>query len=275
MRAADGHFRRLSRRKCPIASAAALAVALAGCGGDGEDDEPLTVSAASSLAEAFEAYGQETEIDERFSFAGSGDLAAQIRQGAPVDVFASANTSLPEALHEEGLVGEPVTFIANELVLAVPRDSLLLDSSFTAKLDGRSPLELIADLSEIDVVIGAEGVPVGDYTREVLSELPPGDEAAILEAVRSEESDVKGIVAKLTTGAADAGFVYASDVDAAGGEVVGIPLPDEIAPDVEYGVAVVSDTDSAEGAEAFVDGLLEGAGREALLHAEFLPPEGE
>ena len=106
--------------------AVALGIALAGCGGDDEGDEEaqeLTVSAASSLTEAFEVYGEGTEIDEKFSFAGSDDLAAQIREGAPVDVFASANTSLPDALFEEGLVDEPTTFIANELVLAVPEDS--------------------------------------------------------------------------------------------------------------------------------------------------------
>ena len=126
-----------------------------------------------------------------------------------------------------------------------------------------------------DVVIGAEGVPVGDYTREVLAGLPAAKEKAILSKVRSEEPDVKSIVAKLTTGAADAGFVYASDVDAAGGELVAIELPAELQPVVEYGVAIVSDSDSPDAAQEFIDGLLDGAGREALLDAEFLPPEGE
>ena len=123
----DGQKRLRYRRKCPlivVTTSIALALAAAGCGGDddeGEEEaEELTVSAASSLTEAFEAYGSETEIEEKFSFAGSDDLAAQIREGAPVDVFASANTSLPDALFEEGLVDEPTTFIANELVLAVP-----------------------------------------------------------------------------------------------------------------------------------------------------------
>ncbi len=184
-----------------------MAVAFAGCGGDDEDEAQrnpeLTVSAASSLTEAFETYGEETEIEEKFSFAGSDDLAAQIRQGAPVDVFAAANTSLPDALYEEGLVEEPTTFIANELVLAVPEDANITS---------------IGDLtrSDRDLVIGAEGVPVGDYTREVLGGLDGGVENSILANVRSEEPDVKSIVAKLATGAADAGFVYASDVDAAG-----------------------------------------------------------
>ncbi len=255
------------------------AFAFAGCGESGEDEGAgeLTVSAASSLTEAFEGYGEKTEAEERFSFAGSDDLAAQIRQGAPVDVFAAANTSLPEALFDEGLVEEPTGFIANALVLAVPKDSLLLDNDFVEGLGGppRSPLELLGDLSETDIVIGAEGVPVGDYTREVLSKLPESDEEVILEKVRSEEPDVKSIVAKLTTGAADAGFVYASDVDAAEGELVAVELPDELQPVVGYSVAIVSGSDNSENAQEFIDGLLEGAGREALLDAGFLLPKGE
>ena len=99
---------------------------------------------------------------------------------------------------------------------------------------------------------------------------------SIFNSVRSEEPDVKSIVAKLATGAADAGFVYASDVDAAGDDLVAIELSELIAnPMVEYGVAVVSDSDNPDAAQEFIDGLLEGAGREALLDAEFLPPEGE
>jgi molybdate transport system substrate-binding protein len=261
-----------------FAVAAALAVALAGCGGDDDEsdeysEEPheLTVSAASSLADAFEAYAEETEIEERFSFAGSDDLAAQIRQGAPVDVFAAANTSLPDALYEEGLVEEPANFIANELVLAVPADS-----PFAGDKGAQVLSSLAGDIREQpDLVIGAEGVPVGDYTREALSLLPAPEENGILSKVRSEEPDVKSIVAKLVTGAADVGFVYASDVDAAGGELVAIHLPADLEPVVEYGVAIVADSDNPEGAKEFIDGLLGGAGRETLLGAEFLLPEGE
>jgi molybdate transport system substrate-binding protein len=237
-----------------------VALVLAGCGDDDADE--LTVSAASSLTEPFDTYGETTEIDEAFSFAGSDDLAAQIRQGAPVDVFASANTNLPDALFEEGLVEKPTTFIANELVVAVPADSDIADIEDVASPD-RS------------VVIGAEGVPVGDYTSEVLGGLSVALEKSILANVRSEEADVKSIVAKLVAGAADAGFVYASDVDAADGDLVAIELPDDVSPDVQYGVAVVANSDNPEAAQDFIDGLIDGAGREALLDADFLPPEGE
>jgi molybdate transport system substrate-binding protein len=260
--AAAGPSGRTLLRIGPTALVAALAIA--GCGEDGGDDDAgeLTVSAASSLTEAFEAYGERTEIEEKFSFAGSDDLAAQIRQGAPVDVFAAANTSLPEALHEEGLVGEPTNFIANELVLAVPAGSQI------------TKLHQVGE-SGVDVVVGARGVPVGDYTREAINRIDGSLPGEILDNVRSEEPDVKSIVAKLATGAADAGFVYASDVDAAGDDLVAIELSELIAPDVEYGIAIVSESDNAEAAQEFVDGLLDGAGREALLGAEFLPPEGD
>src|SRR3954451_16501445 len=103
---------------------------LAGCGSS--DDTPaakpqLTVSAAASLKNAFTAYGQAFDAaDVRASFAGSDELAAQIRQGVKPDVFASANTKLPNELYKEGLVEKPVVFAANELVLAVPADSALL-----------------------------------------------------------------------------------------------------------------------------------------------------
>ena len=246
------------------AASAVLALALAGCGGN-----ELTVSAASSLTEAFEAYGETTEIEESFSFAGSDELAAQIRKGAPVDVFASANTSLPEALFEEGLVEEPLVFTSNELVLAVPKDSVL----YGYELPDTSPLAFLGEVSHFDLVIGARGVPVGDYTRELLSKLPAAVEAQIFDKVRSEEPDVKGIVGKLVAGAADAGFVYASDVEATNGELVEIELPTDLQPEVKYGVAVVSKSENAEAAQEFVDGLLEGAGRDALLESGFRKPE--
>ncbi|MDQ3758448.1 MAG: molybdate ABC transporter substrate-binding protein [Actinomycetota bacterium] len=261
-------------RRSGLLLASALLLGLAGCGEDDEEQggAELTVSAASSLTEAFERYGGETSIEERFSFTGSDDLAAQIRQGAPVDVFASADTSLPEALFEEGLVEEPEVFISNELVVAVSSDSNLRD---TQVLRRRTGLTALSSPRGIDLVIGAEGVPVGEYTREILAKLPKAVEEGILANARSEEPDVKGIVAKLITGAADAGFVYASDVDASGGELTASKLPPELDPVVSYGVAAVSDSDNSAAAQAFIDGLLGGAGREALLDAGFLEPKGE
>jgi molybdate transport system substrate-binding protein len=243
-----------------LVGATLLALGAAGCGSDDDDGGELTISAASSLTEAFKAYGEELEGEEAFSFAGSDELAAQIRQGATPDVFASANTTYPDELAAEGLVEEPVVFARNELVLAVAPDSGIAS---------------IGDLGEpgTDVVIGAEGVPVGDYTREVLGKLPASERDAILANVRSEESDVKGVLGKVAQGAADAGFVYSSDVAAAGDDVRELGLPPRFEPEVSYGIAVVAETPNPDEAQAFIDGLLEGQGAEALAEAGFLPPE--
>jgi molybdate transport system substrate-binding protein len=138
---------------------AALAPALSGCGGDGGE---LKISAASSLKTALDEYGAKfDEAQTRFSFAGSDELAAQIRRGAKPDVFAAANTKLPDELHEEGLVERPVTFAGNRLVLAVPSAS---DTGIAALRDVERPGTTIA--------VGAESVPVGAYTRTVLAKLP-------------------------------------------------------------------------------------------------------
>ncbi len=238
----------------------AAALAGAGCGGEASDGGgALTVAAASSLTESFKAYDEATPAGERFSFAGSDELAGQIRQEAPVDVYAAANTELPQMLFEEGLVEQPTVFTTNSLVLAVPRDSEIAS---------------IEDLTEpgVDLVLGTEDVPFGAYTRTVLERLPVAERDAILANVRSEESDVKAAVGKLTQGAADASFTYVSDVAAAADRIEAIELPTELAPDVAYGVAVVKGSENPEIAQAFIDGLLEGEGAQALEDAGFKPP---
>ena len=219
----------------------------------------LTVSAAASLTDAFPVYGDTLAGEERFSFAGSDELAAQIRQGAKPDVYASANTTYPDELHDEGLVGNPVVFTRNQLVIAVPAQG--------------SQIEAIDDLAEpgLDLVIGAKGVPVGDYTRDVIGRLPNAEADAILANVRSEESDVKGVVGKVAQGAADAGFVYASDVAAAGDELGEVTLPPTLEPQVSYGIAVVAGAEEPERAQEFVDGLLDPEGQQILQDSGFLP----
>jgi molybdate transport system substrate-binding protein len=195
----------------------------------------------------------------RLQFAGSDELAAQIRQGVPVDVFASANTKLPEALASEGKLGEPVVFASNQLVLAVPADG---------EIDSLAALERPG----VTLVVGAEGVPVGDYTRDVLARLGAERSAAILANVRSNEPDVKGIVGKLTQGAADAGFVYASDVEAAGDELRAIELDPRLEPKATYGAGVVAAAREPDAAEAYVDDLAAGGCHQALLEAGFGEP---
>ena len=244
---------------------AAIALVSAGCTG-GEDGAragagAVTVSAAASLSTAFEAYAARTAVDERFSFAGSDALAAQIRQGAMPDVYAAANADLPRALFEEGEVQRPVVFATNTLVVAVPADS---------------PIDALQDLAEpgVDIVVGAQTVPVGAYTRAVLDRLPARRRAAILANVRSEETDVNAAVGKLTQGAAGASFTYRSDVAAAGGRLRALELADDLQPEVAYAVAVVEGAANPAAGRAFIEGLRSGEGARALRQAGFGPPPG-
>jgi molybdate transport system substrate-binding protein len=243
---------------------AALAAVVAGCGDDdsggGSGRARLVVSAASSMTAALEScapeFAKEENADVRLSFAGSDELAAQIRQGAKVDAYAAANTKLPDELHGDGLLSEPVEFATNEFVLAVPKDSQIAS---------------LADLTKPDttLAIGSESVPIGAYTRETLGKLPPEEEKAILANVRSNEPDVKGIVGKLTQGAADAGFVYVTDVNAAGGDLNAIKLPAKLEPQVTYAAGVVEKAEQPALARRFVDGLTKDPCADSLEKAGF------
>ncbi len=221
----------------------------------------LTVAAAASLKAAFTNYGQKfSAANARFSFAGSDILAAQIQQGVKPDVFASANTKLPDLLYAKGLVLKPVTFAANKLVLAVPA--------------GSSKVKTLSDVEKpgITLAIGSATVPIGAYTRKVLTALGPAQSAKVLANVRSNEPDVSGIVGKLTQGAVDAGFTYVTDVQATKGKLKAIALPARLQPVVAYGVAIVKGSAHPAQAQAFISGLLTGAGRTELKQAGFLPP---
>ncbi len=222
---------------------------LAGCGAD--DDEPLTVYAASSLTEVFEQLAPEA----RFNFAGSDELATQLREGAQADVYAAASPRYPGELFEEGIVDSPVVFATNRLVIVVP----------TANPAGIHELDDLA-ASGVRLVVGGEGVPIGDYTRDLLERAGRLD---VLEQVVSEEEDVKGVLAKVALGEADAGFVYATDARAAGGDVVAIELPGKLQGRIEYPVTVLRDGDRADDARRFVELLQSSRGRAALQAAGF------
>lgn len=236
--------------------AAALA-ALAGCGGSSNQ---VTVSAAASLRPAFDRYSQSVKpTTVRLSFAGSDQLAAQIQRGVRPDVFASADLKLPSMLYAKKLVDRPVAFATNRLVITVPA--------------GSHKVRSLADLQRpgVKIVVGSPSVPVGSYTRQVLSRLGAG-EALIMANVRSQEADVSSIVGKLSEGAGDAGFVYITDVKAARGKLRAIELPAALAPSVAYGVAVVRGAPHPAAARRFVAGLLSGTGQSDLRAAGFGPP---
>jgi molybdate transport system substrate-binding protein len=124
----------------------------------------------------------------------------------------------------------------------------------------------------VRIAAGAAAVPVGAYTREVLARLPAAERRAIEANIRSSEPDVGGVVGKLTQGAVDAGFVYVTDVVAAGDRLRPIALPEALRPTVAYGVAVVKGAREPAAARAFVAGLLHGTGEAALREAGFEPP---
>ncbi len=249
-----------------------LSASLAACGSDstasssgsaakGSESGGVVVSAASSLKQALTTYGASFKPGPvRLSFAGSDELAAQIEQGVKPDVFASANTKLPEQLYAKGLVEKPKVFAGNRLVLAVPADSKIKTVGDAAK-------------SGTTVAIGSASVPVGAYTHEVLTKLG-ADGAAILKNVRSEEPDVKGVVGKLTQGAVDAGFVYITDVEATHGQIRAIELPRDASPTVAYGIAVVKGAKHPANAKRFVDGVMGQQGQQVLKDAGFEPPPG-
>lgn len=238
-------------RRAAALLAAAGALAAGGCGGD----EPrLTVSAASSLKEAFTDYGGDfDEAQVRLSFAGSDQLAAQIRAGARPDVFAAANQDLPGALHREGLVERPVPFAKNRLVVAVPA--------------GGDRVGGLDDLAkpEIRIAAGAPGVPVGAYTRLALAGLPTLQSKAIEANIVTEEPDAAAVIGRVRSRAVDAGFAYVTDTLAAHLAAIELPHPVEAV----YAAAVVRGGDHVEEARSFVRGLGERDGREALREAGF------
>ena len=246
------------RASTPLGALVA-ALALAGCGGGGGTPD-LKVSAAASLKSPLTAYAKTfTAAHVQLSFGGSDVLAAQIREGARTDVYAAANAALPDALYAQRLVERPVPFARNRLVLAVP-----VGSSARGLRDLERPRRRLA--------VGSASVPVGSYTRQVLARLDPSERGLLLANVRSREPDVTGIVGKLTQGAVDGGFVYATDVRATKGALRAIELPAALQPTVVYEAAVVRGSDHAAQARAFIDGLLHGRGAAELRAAGFEPP---
>lgn len=248
-------------RSGPSASLAALAgaAALAGCGGGG-GRPGLDVSAAASLTRALTHYGRQFRAAVvHYSFAGSDTLAAQIEAGIRPDVFASADTKLPEKLFARRLVDRPVVFASNRLVLAVPASS---------------SLHRLEDLAQrpASLAVGTAGVPVGAYTETVLARLPATERARIRGEIRDREPSVTGIVGKLSFGAVGAGFLYATDVAASGGALRAIALPAQLQPSIAYAAAVVRGSPHPSQARAFVAGLLRGAGQADLRASGFLPP---
>jgi molybdate transport system substrate-binding protein len=219
----------------------------------------LNVYAASSLRDAFPAISGSPS----YNFGGSNTLQAQIERGAPADVFASASPDEARALFREGLCSRPVTFATNKLVLIVPKGNPgHIRSVYTLRQGGRR------------LAIGTAGVPVGDYTRQLLRRMHL---SSILSSnTVSQETNVANITSKVALRSADAGFVYVTDRRAAGDRVRGISLPRWAQPPVRYSICVVkrSGADSS-GAASYIRRVRSTTGRRVLKRFGFgLPPRG-
>jgi molybdate transport system substrate-binding protein len=216
----------------------------------------LTVFAAASLTQVFPAIDK----SERYSFAGSDQLALQIRQGAPADVFASASPKYTELAYRDGFVTKPVVFATNKLIVLVPRSN---PAGIKSVYDLRRP--------GLKIVIGDKTVPIGTYARQLLDTI--GITNDVMKNVVSNETDVKGIVAKVALGEADAGFVYKTDARPVASQTRSIALPDWAQPPIRYEVAVVKASMHGAAARAYIKKLTSKRGRKLLATAGFGLPK--
>ena len=220
----------------------------------------IKVSAAASLTEAFNDLqttlkSEQPGLTVTYNFGGSGTLVAQIKQGAPVDVIATADTDTMKQLTDANLVDTPVTFANNKL-------EILVQPGNPKQIKG------LSDLGRSDVVYvtpDPTAAPAGKYAAQALSK------AGVTTNPVSKEPDVKSAVAKVTSGEADATIVYTTDVTAAGSKGEGVVIPDDQNIVAVYPIAVVKATQNQAAAQAFVDAVVHGSGQDALQKHRFLP----
>jgi molybdate transport system substrate-binding protein len=216
----------------------------------------ITVYAAASLTDVFR------RIDEspRYSFAGSDTLAAQIAQGAPADVFASASPKQTELLYHNGVLRRPVVFATNKLIVIVPSSNPAhVASVYDLRRKG------------VKVIVGTPTVPVGAYTRQILDAL--GITQAVMGNVVDQEPDVKGIVVKVALGEGDAGLVYKTDAKPAGSKVKTVLIPAWAQPPIRYEIGIVRKSSHRAAAAAFVKRVTSLRGRRLLVRAGFGLPK--
>lgn len=240
---------------------------MAGCAGASTNDgaSELTVFAASSLTAAFtERIGPAFEAEHEgitvtFNFAASDTLAGQIQSEGTADVFASASGTWMDAVQDDPGVTGRIDFARNRLVIVTPVDNPA----------GIASIEHLAE-EGVRLVLAAEGVPVGDYAREALTN---ADVAEAAEAnVVSNEEDNASVVAKIAAGEGDAGIVYESDISAAAGnDVAAVTIDDAVNVIATYPTAVVTGTPNADLASAFVTFLTGPDGQAALEEYGFMP----
>ena len=245
------------RRTALAVAAAALALSGAACTGAPSEDASatITIAAAASLTDVFEAIGrdftEETGIAVSFSFAASSAIAEQIRGGAPIDVFASAGVTAMEPLAAEQLVTDVAAFASNSLAIAVPAGN-------------PGGVRSLADLSRVSVVVCQEQVPCGVATAQMLER----NDLAITPV--SFEPDVRSVLGKIIADEADAGIVYVTD-SAGRDDVESITIPPEANVSTTYQAAVVTASARTDAASAFIS-YLTGPEAQAVLAAAGFGP---
>ena len=234
------------------------------------ENSTLTVLAASSLTDAFgELEGafedQNPGINVQTSLAGSSELLAQLRQGAPADAFASADEANMDNAAEEGLVMEPETFVRNRPVVIVPADN-------------PARIEELRDLAGADaqIVLAQDGVPIAQYTKDVLananSEYGGDFEQRVLDNVVSREANVRASANRVALGEADATFVYQSDVTGyIRDQVQIIEIPENLNLLAAYPIAIVEGSQNSELAQDWIDLVLSDEGQAVLEKHGFIP----
>ena len=256
----------------PLAALASVVLLASGAAACGDDDSPsasgteggtttITVFAAASLTSTFEQIGEEFEkthdgVDVEFSFGGSSDLVTQLQEGAPGDVFASADTANMDKLTADDLqADDPQDFATNTLEIATPPDNPAGVAAF-------------ADLADPDVkvVVCAPEVPCGAATTK-MEELTGVDISPV-----SEEQSVTEVLGKVTSGEADAGLVYVTDVTAAGDTVSGVPFAESDQVVNTYPIVALKDSEHGDLAQEFVDLVLAQTGQTILSDAGFGAP---
>ena len=241
----------MKRRAVVFAALLALLLPVAG-----SSATRITVYAAASLTQVFPRIAPAP----RYNFAGSDTLATQIVQGAPADVFASASPKQTELLYHEGILRRPVVFATNKLIVLVPASN-------------PTHIRSVYDLRRkgIKVIIGTPTVPVGAYTRQILDSL--GITQDVMSNVVDQESDVKGIVAKIALGQGDAGFVYKTDAKPAGKRAQAILIPAWAQPPIRYELGVVRKSSHLAAARTFIKRVTSLRGRRLLVQAGFGLPK--
>ncbi|OEV13535.1 molybdate ABC transporter substrate-binding protein [Streptomyces nanshensis] len=256
------------RRTAAALVAAALLLPLTACGGDekgggegGSSSAPkanLTVLAASSLTDVFKSAGKAYEKEHpgtkvKFSFAGSQELAAQVKQGAPADALVTADTKTMDGLKSD--TGTPTVIAKNRLVIATGKDN-------------PEKIENLKDLADpkLKVVLAAPEVPVGRYSREVL------DKQKLKVKPVSQEANVRAVLSKVQLGEADAGIVYKTDAATVPGKVDAITIPDDENAVASYPAATLKASKNSKAAAAFVKWLSTPEAQKMLRDAGFQKP---